>query len=166
MISRQKLYAMGEPLGDSATVRKLGGGYRCGFGGGSKSESTQTTSQQDNRIVNGNGGIVATTGADVSVLNNSYTTTTTSDPATVARALNTVDDTVHGAFSLVGSQNAALVRSVNAANQQAAASVSQATDALAGAYSDAKGNNNKGTFQIAAVVMAGLVALAVMEKHK
>lgn len=31
--SRRELYAMGEPLGDSVTTRKLGGGYVCGGGG-------------------------------------------------------------------------------------------------------------------------------------
>ena len=32
--SRRELYALGEPFGDSATTRKLGGGYVCGGGGG------------------------------------------------------------------------------------------------------------------------------------
>jgi len=31
--SRRELYAMGEPLGDSVTQRKVGGGYVCGGGG-------------------------------------------------------------------------------------------------------------------------------------
>lgn len=33
-ISRQKLYSLGEPFGDSATQAKLGGGYVAGGGGG------------------------------------------------------------------------------------------------------------------------------------
>jgi hypothetical protein len=33
-ISRQKLYSLGEPFGDSATERKVDGGYICGGGGG------------------------------------------------------------------------------------------------------------------------------------
>lgn len=33
-ISRQKLYSLGEPFGDSATKAKLGGGYVAGGGGG------------------------------------------------------------------------------------------------------------------------------------
>jgi hypothetical protein len=32
--SRRELYALGETLGDSVTVKKLGGGYICGGGGG------------------------------------------------------------------------------------------------------------------------------------
>ena len=31
--SRRELEAFGEPLGDSVTQRKLGGGYICGGGG-------------------------------------------------------------------------------------------------------------------------------------
>jgi hypothetical protein len=33
-ISRQKLYSLGEPFGDSATERKVDGNYICGGGGG------------------------------------------------------------------------------------------------------------------------------------
>ena len=35
--SRRELEAFGEPLGDSVTQRKLGGGYICG-GGGDKAQ--------------------------------------------------------------------------------------------------------------------------------
>lgn len=38
-ISRQKLYSLGEPFGDSATEAKLGGGYVCGGGGGKGSKA-------------------------------------------------------------------------------------------------------------------------------
>lgn len=38
-ISRQKLYSLGEPFGDSATQAKLGGGYVAGGGGGGKGAS-------------------------------------------------------------------------------------------------------------------------------
>lgn len=44
MISRKQLYAAGEPLGDSATRRKLGGGYLCGMGGGGGSSESSTAS--------------------------------------------------------------------------------------------------------------------------
>lgn len=52
MTTRQRLYAMGEPLGDSVTRRKLGGGYVCGGGGGgsSSSSTSSTTNNTDNRI--------------------------------------------------------------------------------------------------------------------
>lgn len=48
--SRRELYALGETLGDSATQRKLGGGYICGTGGGGGGSPgpTQTTVQNTN----------------------------------------------------------------------------------------------------------------------
>ena len=48
--SRRELYALGETLGDSATQRKLGGGYICGTGGGGGGQQapTQTTVQNTN----------------------------------------------------------------------------------------------------------------------
>ena len=42
--SRRQLEALGEPFGDSATQKKLGGGYICGFGGGGSSAPSQPTS--------------------------------------------------------------------------------------------------------------------------
>lgn len=42
-LSRNQLYAMGEPLGSSVTRAKPGGGYECGGGGGSSSSSSATT---------------------------------------------------------------------------------------------------------------------------
>jgi len=41
--SRRQLYAMGEPLGDSATYRKAGGGLVCGGGGGGGGSPSSTT---------------------------------------------------------------------------------------------------------------------------
>ena len=45
MYSKRQLYALGEPLGDSVTVRKVGGGriYGGGGGGGGQQQPTQTT---------------------------------------------------------------------------------------------------------------------------
>ena len=43
VISRRQLYAAGEPLGDGATRKKLGGGYVCGLGGSSNSSSQSDT---------------------------------------------------------------------------------------------------------------------------
>jgi hypothetical protein len=40
-ISRRDLYEFGEPFGDCATQKKMGGGYVCG-GGGSSGDSSQT----------------------------------------------------------------------------------------------------------------------------
>jgi len=44
--SRRELYALGEPLGDSATYLKADGGYILGDGGGGGSAPANTTSQQ------------------------------------------------------------------------------------------------------------------------
>ena len=41
-LSRRQLYAMGEPLGDSATYRKADGGLVLGGGGGGGGSSTGT----------------------------------------------------------------------------------------------------------------------------
>ena len=50
--SRRQLEALGEPFGDSATQKKLGGGYICGFGGGGGSppppQPDKTTVVQSN----------------------------------------------------------------------------------------------------------------------
>lgn len=50
IISRKALYALGETFGDSATVRKPGGGYLCGGGGGSSSQSNPVTNNNDKRV--------------------------------------------------------------------------------------------------------------------
>ena len=48
--SRRQLYAMGEPLGDGATRREVGGkiiyGTGGGGGGGTPSKTTQTVTQE------------------------------------------------------------------------------------------------------------------------
>lgn len=50
--SRKNLYALGEPLGQCVTRRKVGGGLLCGGGGGGGGESTSnspTTTNTDRR---------------------------------------------------------------------------------------------------------------------
>lgn len=85
VITRQKLYAMGEPLGDSATTRKVGGGYVCGGGGGSSSSSNATTTNNtDKRITLQSG--TAITADDSSV----YITNNTLDKDVVGKAMDTV----------------------------------------------------------------------------
>lgn len=43
IFSRRELYALGEPIGDSATVNKVGGGRIYGMGGGGGGGTTQST---------------------------------------------------------------------------------------------------------------------------
>lgn len=53
MTSRQKLYAMGETLGECVTRPKLGGGYVCGGGGGggqTSSRNDTATNNTDQRV--------------------------------------------------------------------------------------------------------------------
>lgn len=71
--SRRHLYAMGEPLGDSATRAKPGGGMLCGGGGDSSSSSSQatTTTNLDKRQVVDNGGLgVSSDSSTVNVTTN------------------------------------------------------------------------------------------------
>lgn len=79
MTSRKHLYAMGEPIGDGATRRKLGGGLILGDGGegGSSSSSTassMSTTNKDQRLV-ADGGSIGLSG-DNSRINSTSTSTT------------------------------------------------------------------------------------------
>lgn len=75
--SRKQLYALGEPLGESATARKLGGGYVCGGGGGGSNSTTGATTTtnntdqrqavQDGIATNGDGNIVSYNSSDAVV---------------------------------------------------------------------------------------------------
>lgn len=102
-ISRRELYAMGEPLGDGATRRKLGGGYVCGIGGKSKSSSSTTTNNADNRMAIQNGfGLSHSSGNALDFSDNSTTTINSLDGGAISRALDTVDlsnATVYGTTS-------------------------------------------------------------------
>lgn len=82
--SKRQLYAAGEPLGDSVTERKPGGGYRCGGGGGgSSSSSTSTTTQNyDKRVAVETGVGLSSDSSTVNV--------TTLDAGIVTKALDTV----------------------------------------------------------------------------
>lgn len=91
-ISRRELYAMGEPLGDGATRRKLGGGYICGIGGKSKSSSSTTTNNADNRMAIQNGfGLSHSSGNALDFSDNSTTTINSLDGGAISRAFDSVD---------------------------------------------------------------------------
>lgn len=49
-ISKRDLYAAGEPLGSSATQRKLGGGYVCGDGGGGGEQTSVTRTEPSEAV--------------------------------------------------------------------------------------------------------------------
>lgn len=69
--SRRQLYALGEPLGDSVTKTKPGGGYLCGDGGKggeSKSDSSTTSTNTDQRVAVQDGlGLSGSSGNTISV---------------------------------------------------------------------------------------------------
>lgn len=69
MTTRQKLYSMGEPLGECVTRPKLGGGYVCGGGGGGGSSSSRTettTNNIDQRVAVQDGvGVSGSTGVTI-----------------------------------------------------------------------------------------------------
>ena len=113
-ISRQKLYAMGEPLGDAVTMRKVGGGAVYGFGGDSSSRSSSDTFNTDKRVVVDSG--IGISGDNTSLgfeTNNSFTTVTQTentanitDGGIVSRGLDTVDNALARAFNSINTSSA------------------------------------------------------------
>lgn len=83
--SRQELYALGEPLGNDVTRRKIGGGLICGKGGSSsssQSSSTNTTNTDKRLVVDGGSLGISSDSSTVNV--------TTLDAGIVNKALDTV----------------------------------------------------------------------------
>lgn len=113
-ISRRKLYAMGEALGDAVSVRKVGGGIVCGFGGDSSSRSSSDTFNTDKRVVVDSG--IGISGDNTSLgfetTNNLTTVTQTSNTANitdggiVSRGLDTVDNALARAFNSINTRSA------------------------------------------------------------
>lgn len=141
MTSRRELYAHGEPFGDGATRRKLGGGYVCGFGGDSESATSNTTINYDNRVAVSNG---------IGLSNSNNNTITVTDGGIVDRALDTVDrslttvdrtvdralDTADLSLLTSVSNFEAALKSVNAQQEHARAQVMFATDTAVSAVKD------------------------------
>lgn len=151
-ISRRDLYAMGEPLGDGATQKKLGGGYVCGFGGSSSSSSRQTTNNTDKRLVTGEGSVgISSENSDISV------NVETVDGAIVARALDSIDK-----------NNAILGEGLDALFTKGEGLIGATQKAVADAYgqaqTDAKGTIDNRTITVLAV--AGVAALWAFNRGK
>lgn len=147
-LSRRQLYAHGEPIGDSATQRKPGGGYRCGGGGGggsSSSASTQTTTNTDARVVGGaNSANVSASGSTVTI--------------------NTTDaGAVHDAFGFAAHVSDNAINLASASQIQTTQAVQQSMAQVADAYSTAKAGEQK-IFAGAALAVVGVVA-AIALKH-
>lgn len=129
-ITRQKLARWDMPMGDAVTERRHGGGYRCGFGGDSSSESnpvnTTTTVNTDKRLVvdgmsnglsfdasSGNtitmldAGAIAGAGSVVSSALDAV-------GGTLKTTLNTVNDVTSNALAAMGVTSSAAIGSATA----------------------------------------------------
>jgi hypothetical protein len=157
-ISRRELYALGEPLGDSTTRAKLGGGYVCG-GGGSSSSSNQTTQNTDKRQAVDQGIAISSDSSTVNVQ--------ALDGAIVQKALDTVSvadaSNAQGFGQLLGLADKLFSGAGNALQTTQAATLAQ-VGALTTAQNDAKGSIDQKTMTILAV--AGVAAVWAFNRKK
>ncbi len=160
-ISRRQLYEHGEPLGDSATRRKLGGGYVCGFGGSSSSASNQETNNYDQRVAVQDG--IGFSGSS----NNALTITTTNnvtDGGIVSKALDSINlnnaTNAQGFESLLGAAESLWERGEKLIGQ----TQQSVADAYMTAQTEAKGTLDNRT--IAVIAVAGAAALAFASRRK
>jgi len=145
--SRRQLYALGEPLGDSATRAKPGGGYVCGGGGGSR--SSQTSNNYDQRVAVQDGvGLSASNGNVISI----------TDGGIVKDALNAVNIST----AVNGDGFSKLLDVTQNIFNRSEALIGQTQKSVADAYSqaqtDAKGTIDNRTIMVIAV--AGMAAFA------
>jgi hypothetical protein len=161
MTSRQKLYALGEPLGDSATTEKVGGGYVCGGGGGSSSSSSSTTNNTDKRITQQGGVALTVDGSSVSVTNESVDKDIVNaalDSVTTGNALQ--NDSFVKMLGLADKLFTGAGQALNSSQQTTLAQVG----ALSSAQNDAKGAIDQKTMIILAA--AGVAGLALISRKK
>lgn len=138
--SKRQLYALGEPLGESATRLDEAGRIVCGGGGGggsSSSSSDQTTQNTDMRVVGGDGS------SNVSAQNS---TVTMIDGGAVS-----------GAFGFAKEVSAQAFNFASASQIDTQKTVSDAMGRVADAYSTAKAGEQK-IFAGAALAVVGVVA--------
>lgn len=112
-ISRRELYAHGEPFGNSATRKKLGGGYVCGFGGDSSSASTSQTFNTDKRLALQDS--IGTSGDNSAINYTSTTQNNITDGGIVSRALDSID--VNNATNAQGFQSLLQAANFNTSTQ-------------------------------------------------
>lgn len=169
-VSRRQLYAMGEPLGDSATRTKPGGGYVCG--GGGDSNSRQSTSNYDQRVAVQDGiGLSGSHGNAISV----SSTTNVVDGGIVSRGLDTVDKTITGALNAITTSNATnsdgftkLLEVAENMFNRSEGLIGQTQKSVADAYAQAEADK-AGTIDnrtIMVIAVAGAAALAYASRGK
>ncbi len=162
-ISRRELYAHGEPFGDSATRRKLGGGYVCGFGGSSSSASTQETNNFDQRNAVQDGIGLSGSSGNAVTLNNTNTTNIT-DGGIVTKALDSIN--LNNATNAEGFES--LLSAAESLWQRGEKLIGQTQQSVADAYMTAQ-TEAKGTLDnrtIAVIAVAGAAALAFASRRK
>lgn len=162
--SRHHLYRHGMPFGDSATRRKLGGGYVCG--GGGDSESSQSTSNYDQRVAVQDG--IGLSGSSNNAISISSTTNVV-DGGIVSRGLDTVDKTVAGALDAINTSNATnsegfdkLLKAAESLWTRGEGLIGQTQKSVADAYAQAEADK-AGTIDnrtIMVIAVAGAAALA------
>ena len=156
-ISRRELYAHGEPFGDSATRRKLGGGYVCGFGGGSSSASTQETNNFDQRNAVQDGIALSGSSGNAVTLN-------VTDGGIVTKALDSIN--LNNATNAEGFES--LLSAAESLWQRGEKLIGQTQQSVADAYMTAQ-PEAKGTLDnrtIAVIAVAGAAALAFASRRK
>ncbi len=155
--SRRELYAMGEPIGDSATTKKVGGGYVCGGGGGSSSSTQSTTTNTDKRIAIQDGIGISSDSSTVNV--------TSLDAGIVTKALDTVSvadaSNSQGFSQLLGLADKLFTGAGQTLQTAQSATLAQ-VGALNQAQNDARGTIDQKTIIILAV--AGAAAFAYSRK--
>lgn len=173
--SKRQLYELGMPLGESVTRHKLGGGYVCG--GGGDSESSQSSSNYDQRVAVQDGiGLSGSSGNTISVQ--------TVDAQIVGKALDSVNvsnalgaDNFSKLLKTSGdmfgqslkSNESVYSQSLNAMTKvfnEGQGLIGQTQKAVADAYSMAQ-NDKAGTIDnrtIIVLAVAGAAALVAMNK--
>lgn len=157
--SRRQLYALGEPLGNSATSAKPGGGTLCGGGGDSSSSSSQatTTTNLDKRQVVDNGGLGVSS-------DSSTVTVNTLDNGAINQAIDLSKTGTTQAYTgldhLLGFASEVLKLENN--SQQL---ISQSAANVGDAYKTAQDMTSGNRMLVAGgLILAGIVALNAMKK--
>lgn len=157
--SRRELYAMGEPIGDSATTRKVGGGYVCGGGGDSSSSSSTSsnTTNVDRRLVNESGIGISSDSSTINIQN--------LDGEIVKKALDTVNvadaASSQGFTQLLGLADKLFTGAGQVLQTSQTATLAQ-VGALNQAQNDSRGSIDQKTLIVIAV--AGAAAYAYSRK--
>jgi len=151
--SKRQLYELGMPLGESVTRHKLGGGYVCG--GGGDSESSQSSSNYDQRVAVQDGiGLSGSSGNTISVQ--------TVDAQIVGKALDSVN-----VSNALGADNFSKLLEVGKEMFNTSQGlIGQTQKAVADAYGQAQ-NDKAGTIDnrtIIVLAVAGAAALVAMNK--